>query len=94
MQEMWVQSLGQEDPLKKKMATPPENPMNRGVGWAIVHGIAKEADTTQQFNNNNTHTCFFIFSHKDDFCVLFMLYPQCIQQYLAHSIMSLNKYSS
>ena len=23
------------------------NPMDRGVWWAIVHGIAKESDTTQ-----------------------------------------------
>ena len=31
MQETRVQSLGQEDPLKKGMATCLENPMNRGA---------------------------------------------------------------
>ena len=46
MQEMWVWSLGWEDPLKKEMATHSsilawEIPMNRGVWWATVHGVAK-----------------------------------------------------
>ena len=46
-QETGVQSLGQEDPLEKEMATHslqvflPENPMDRGVWWAIVHGVTK-----------------------------------------------------
>jgi len=36
MQEMWVQSLGQEDPLEKGIVTPLqysclENPMDRGA---------------------------------------------------------------
>ena len=39
MQETQVQSLGQEDPLQKEMATCSsilawENPMDRGAGWA------------------------------------------------------------
>ena len=29
------------------------NPMDRGACWAIVHGVAKELDTTYQLNNNN-----------------------------------------
>ena len=29
------------------------NPMDRGIWWAIVHGVAKELDTTCQLNNNN-----------------------------------------
>ena len=29
--------------------------MGRGDWWAIVHGVAKESDTTQQLNNNMTH---------------------------------------
>ena len=46
-QETWVQSLGQEDPLEKEMATHSsilawENPMDRGAQWATVHGVAKE----------------------------------------------------
>ena len=47
MQEMWVQSLGQEDPLEKGVAIYPlqysflENPMGRGASQAIVLGVAK-----------------------------------------------------
>ena len=46
MQEMRVQSLGQEDPMEKRMATHSsipalENPMYKG-GWrATVHGVTK-----------------------------------------------------
>ena len=40
VQETWVQSLGQEDPLEKRMATHQysclENPMDRGAWWAII----------------------------------------------------------
>ena len=47
MRETWVPSLGQEDPLEKEMAIHSsilsclENPMDRGVWWATVHGITK-----------------------------------------------------
>ena len=46
MQETWVQSLGQEDPLEKGMATHSSIlawriPMNKGVWQATVHGVAK-----------------------------------------------------
>ena len=42
----WVLSLGQEDPLEKGMATHSSilvgrNPIDRGVSWATVLGIAK-----------------------------------------------------
>ena len=41
MQETWVRSLGQEDPLEKKMAAhfsilAWENPMNKRSWWATV----------------------------------------------------------
>ena len=41
---MWVQSLGQEDPLAKGMATHTsifalEIPRDRGAWWATVHGF-------------------------------------------------------
>ena len=28
------------------------NPMDRGAWWAIVHGVAKELDTTKQLSMN------------------------------------------
>ena len=46
MQETWVQSLGWEDPLEKKMATHSgilawETPVDRGAWKATVHRVAK-----------------------------------------------------
>ena len=46
MQETWVESLGQEDPLEKGMANPLqysclENSMDRGAWWPTVCGVAK-----------------------------------------------------
>ena len=46
MQEIRVQSLGQEDPLEKEMAThssilASEIPWTRGALWALVHGVGK-----------------------------------------------------
>ena len=50
MQETWVQSLGQEDPLKKEVAT-----RSRILAWEIpwteepgglVHEVAKELEMT------------------------------------------------
>ena len=46
MQETWVQSLGQEDPLEEEIPTHSsilglENPMDRGAWQAIVHREAK-----------------------------------------------------
>jgi len=45
MQETWVQSLGQEKPLEKGMATHSSIlawriPMDRGASQATVHGVA------------------------------------------------------
>ena len=51
MQETWVQSQGQEDPLEEEMATHSsilawnslsvENSTDRGAGWDTVLGVAK-----------------------------------------------------
>ena len=57
MQEMWVRSLGQEDPLEKETATHSSilawDLMDRGTWWATVHGVTKESNMTPQLNNNN-----------------------------------------
>ena len=50
MPETWVQFLGWEDPLEEGMATHSSIlawriPMERGVWWATVHGVA-ESDMT------------------------------------------------
>ena len=46
MQETWVPSLVQEDPLEKEMATHYsilawKNSVDRGSSWVTVHGVAK-----------------------------------------------------
>ena len=45
MQEMWVQSLGQEDPLEEEMATHSSilawRIMDRGAWWPKVHGVTR-----------------------------------------------------
>ena len=46
MQETWVRSLGLEDSLEEGMATHSSILawkifMDRGAGWATVHGVAK-----------------------------------------------------
>ena len=46
MQKTWVQFLGQEDPLERKMATHSsilawENPVDRGAWQATVHVVSK-----------------------------------------------------
>ena len=46
MQETWVLSLGQEDPLQKGMATQSSIlvwriPIDRGAWWATVHRVTK-----------------------------------------------------
>ena len=46
MGEIWVQSLSWEDPLEEDMATHSSIlswriPMDRGVWWDKVHGVAK-----------------------------------------------------
>ena len=45
-QEMWVRSLGLEDPLEKEMATrssmfAQKNPMDREAWWATARGVTQ-----------------------------------------------------
>ena len=51
MQEMWVQSVGQEDPLEKEMATHSsvlawEIPWIEKLGRLQSTGVTKESNTT------------------------------------------------
>ena len=55
MQETWVQSLGQEDPLEAGMATHSSIlagriPSSRGTWWATVHGVAKNRTGLSSFH--------------------------------------------
>ena len=55
-QEIWVQSLGWEDPLEKEKATYPsilteKIPMDRKAWWAIVFGVEKSQTQLSE------HTC-------------------------------------
>ena len=50
MQETWVRSLGQEDPLEGSMAIHSSIlawriPTDRGAWWATVHGVAESGTT-------------------------------------------------
>ena len=50
LRETWVQSLGQEDPLERGMAYPPQFVacrIPRTLWWATIHGLA-ELDMTEQ----------------------------------------------
>ena len=61
MQEIWVQSLGQEDPLGQEMAIHSSIlawgiPMDRGTWRATVHGGHKKPDTTEHTRtHSSTH---------------------------------------
>ena len=57
MQETWVQSLGQEDPLGKRNGNPLQysclgNPMDRKAWWATVH-VVKRVGHDLVTNNDN-----------------------------------------
>ena len=57
VQESWVQSLGWEDPLERKMATHCSI-LARRISWTDVLGGlqswgCKESDTTEQLNNDD-----------------------------------------
>ena len=61
MQETWVLSLGEEDPLEEGMATDSsilawKIPRDRGTQWTSIRGIVN-LDTTDQFS----HMC--VLSH-------------------------------
>ena len=56
MQEMWVQSLSQEDPLEKEIATHSnililEIPWTKELGGLQSTGLRKELDAIYRLNN-------------------------------------------
>ena len=58
MQETWVWSLVQEDPLEEEMAAHSgilawEIPWTGEPGRLQSMGVTKESDVTEQLNNNN-----------------------------------------
>ena len=68
---MWVQSLGQEDPLEEKMATHSNIlawriPMDRGALWATDDRVI-ELDITERLS---THACKQII-FKCSTCILY-----------------------
>ena len=67
MQEMRVWSLGQEDPLEKKMAVPSnilvwKKPLDRGTWWwAAVHGVTKSrAQLSDSFHFHIVICCYSV----------------------------------
>ena len=61
MQKTWVQSVGQEDLLEKKMATQLQysslgNPMDRGAQKATVYRVAELDMQTNQTNHQTKPT--------------------------------------
>ena len=67
MQETRVQSLGQEDPLEKEMATH-SNILAWEIPWTeetgglqSVHGVIEESDATLRLNNYRSMLYSFFF---------------------------------
>ena len=61
MQKTWVWSWCQEDSPGRGNGNPlqwscQENPMDRAARQAVVHGVAKESDATEQLNNNKIYS--------------------------------------
>ena len=82
MQETWVRSLGQEDPLEKEMATHSSILAGESHGRRSLVGYSpwgrKESDTTERLH----FLSFFLvviysrFRITGYFCVLKAVYPQ------------------
>ena len=72
MQEIWVQSLGQEELLKKEMATYssirvweiPEEPGQRSLESM---GLQKGLDTTERLNDNNDNNNNSVYCRESKF---------------------------
>ena len=83
-QEMWVQSLGREDPLEEEMATHSfsclGNPMDRGAWWATVHGVTQTEEPGRLLCVSHTHT----HTHTLSLCLsLSLSLSVCLSLYLS-----------
>ena len=79
MQEMQVQSLGQEDFLEEEMAThfsilAWKSPMNRGALWATVHGVTK----SQTIRTSVGKVMFLLFNTLSRFVIAFLPRSKCL----------------
>ena len=69
MWETQVQSLGQDDPLKKEMAThssilPWRIPGTGGAWWAAVYGVAQSRTRLKQLSSSSLVGCLSVGSHS------------------------------
>ena len=75
MQEMWVGSLDQEDPLEKEMANDTVSSPGKSISWTEEPGWlqfmgCKELDTTERMNLNE----LFKKEHQSPFYLHFALF--------------------
>ena len=66
MQETWVRSPGQEDPLQEGMATHSSIlawriPKDRGAWWATAHGVT---NSQTRLNNKHKHIQYLISTYR------------------------------
>ena len=88
MQETWVQSLDQEDPLEKEMAAHSSIltwriSMDRGAWGATVHGVAKSRTRLNDFTFR-VGVDIIIIEIKCTTNVMHLNYPQTIFPALVH----------
>ena len=56
-----------------------ENPMDRGIWWAVVHGVAKESNMTWWQNNNNIQPTRAL--HSIYFTLMFYWKVKCMPSF-------------
>ena len=66
MQEIWVPSLGQEDPLEKGMIT-----HSSILAWRIPWTQKSESDMTERLTHTHTHTHTYTHTHTHSFWSVF-----------------------
>ena len=78
IQEMWVQFLGQEDPVEKEIAIHCRisclgNPMDKGAWRATVHGVAKNQIRLSDWTAKAAFRCIYVF--RCIYCIFFIHSP-------------------